>query len=433
LYLSFIRFLAPLVVATVVLELGGQFLNGGMARVPQATETLAAFGLAYGLSTILSGPLYQTRQLGLAVIDNLSQLATGTRFVVVAGTILSLATVIVSLPGPGRWLIQDLHAISPNLADQTQLALLWMAPLTLVNGLARYYSGLLVRFRRTEIISLSSIGGIVVKIGAVFVLLGEPIVQNRPMFLPIGVTVIGSMAEFLILLWGHVKYTRPALSTEGPAISHRDIFKFLWPLALIMTFQGVSRPLINLVVSRGADATEALAALTVVYALGHIHYGWLNELRSLASAFRDEKDNLKHIARFSVGCTVVSFSLALILFWTPIRLYLLIDLIGIDRELADLCTVPLMIFSFFPFAVTLRGYYHGVGIVKRMTSAMAVSAPSRVGAITLALVLFSFLGVPGATMGIGALFCGFASESLAVTWGVRRRIRTNLTDGETDG
>lgn len=198
---------------------------------------------------------------------------------------------------------------------------------------------------------------------------------------------------------------------------------------MIMTFQGVSRPLINLVVSRGADATEALAALTVVYALGHIHYGWLNELRSLASAFREEKDSLKQIARFAAGCAAVSFTLALILFWTPIRLYLLTDLIGIDRTLADLCTAPLMIFSFFPFAVTLRGYYHGVGIVKRMTDALAVSAPSRVTAIAVALGIFSTLGVPGATMGIGALFCGFASESVAVTWGVRRRIRKQTLDG----
>ena len=52
-YSQFARFLAPLVLAMVAQELSAQFLNGGMARVPRATETLAAFGLAMGLISIL--------------------------------------------------------------------------------------------------------------------------------------------------------------------------------------------------------------------------------------------------------------------------------------------------------------------------------------------------------------------------------------------
>ncbi len=46
--------------------------------------------------------------------------------------------------------------------------------------------------------------------------------------------------------------------------------------------------LINLFVARGPDPTTALATLAVVYTLGRIPYGWLNEIRSLASAFRIE-------------------------------------------------------------------------------------------------------------------------------------------------
>jgi progressive ankylosis protein len=422
LYIQFIRFLSPLVVATVALELSGQFLNGGMARVPRATETLAAFGLAFGLMSILSGPLYQSRQLALGIIDNRLQLRTATRSVVVAGIVLSCATALFGLQGPGRWIV-DLHGITPDLADQAQTAILLMSPLPLINGMARYYSGLLARYRRTEIVSVSSIGGIIVRISSVFLLLNEPFVQSRPILLPIIVTALGSVVEFLILLWGHLRFARPALPSEGTGISISEILKFLWPLAVIMTFQGASRPLINFVVARGTDATEALAVLTIVYALGHIHYGWVNELRSLVPAFRDEKSSLYYVRRFAIACCLISFVMALILFWTPIRAYLLLDLIGIDQRLANLCAAPLMIFTFFPFAVTLRGYYHGVGIVRRMTDAMALSAPSRLTAISIALVAFSFTDVAGATMGIGALFCGFAAESSMVSWGVRRRIK----------
>jgi len=422
LYAQFIRFLTPLVIATVALELGGQFLNAGTARVPRATETLAAFGLAYGLMTILSGPLYQTRQMALALIDNRNQLARTTKFVAISGLLLSIATAVLGLHGPGRWIVQDLHQISPQLADSAQTALIWMSPLPLINGLARYYSGLLARYRRTEVISASNIAGIIVRIACVFALLAHPLIQSHPIFLPIIATFAGAVTEYGVLIWGHFRFSRPALDTSGETLTTSDIFRFLWPLAVIMTFQSLSRPLINFVVSRGDNPTEALAALTVCYTLGHLHYGWVNETRSLAPAFRDQKDSLIPIRNFIAACCGISFILALVMFWTPLKWVLLTDLIGVDQQLAELCIAPLMIFSFFPFAVALRGYYHGLGVLKRVTDAMAASAPSRITAIAVALFVFSFTDVPGATRGIGALFCGFAAESTVVAWGVRRRL-----------
>jgi hypothetical protein len=49
-YLRLFRFLLPLAITTIVLEFGTQMLNAGMARMPNATETLAGFGARWGLS-----------------------------------------------------------------------------------------------------------------------------------------------------------------------------------------------------------------------------------------------------------------------------------------------------------------------------------------------------------------------------------------------
>jgi progressive ankylosis protein len=423
LHAQFIRFLAPLILAMVAQELSVQFLNGGMARMPQAVETLAAFGLAYGLVILITGPLHQSRQLGLAMIDNLTQLHTGTRTIITIGLGMSLITAMLGLPGPGRWIVEDLHGIDADLADQAQAALRWLVPLPLVDGMARYCSGLLARARRTDIVSASGLAGIVVRITAVFALLDMEFVASQPILLPVAVTALGSMTECLVLVAGHLRFSRPSLPEAGPPVTVTAIIAFLWPLAVIMLFQGASRPLINLVVSRGSDATQSLAVLTIVYALGHIHYGWTNEIRSLAPAFRDEKGHLFHIRRFAVACCAISFALALVLFWTPIRGYLLLDLIGVEPGLAELCVVPLMIFSFFPFAVTLRSYYHGVGLMHRVTDVMAWSGPCRLIAIVAVLAMLSLTGLAGATIGVAALLCGFIAETAAVAWSVRRRVR----------
>lgn len=408
-------------------ELSIQFLNGGMARLPRPTETLAAFGLALGLMTILTGALYQARQLGLVLVENKNQLRRVTACVTAAGFLLSGVTGYLGISEFGTWLVQDFHQISPELAGEVKFALWGMAPVPVINGWVRYYSGLLAKIRKTEIVSASSLMGIIIRIAMIFMLIDADFVQDRPVLLPVAAAVGGALFEFLVVLFGHVRWVRPTLPDEGESIGYVAIFRFFWPLAAIMMMQGVTRPLINLYVSRGSDATEALAALTVVYALGHIHYGWLNELRSLAPAFQKEQGYDRVVRRFTGACGAFGLAMALTLFWTPaIRTWMLEDLIGVTSQIAMLCVTPLCIFTFFPLPVSVRTYYHGRGLVLRRTEAMAPSGPARVAAAWLALIVLGMTPVAGATRGIAALFCGFCAEALTVRWGVRRHRASNI-------
>jgi O-antigen/teichoic acid export membrane protein len=81
------------------------------------------------------------------------------------------------------------------------------------------------------------------------------------------------------------------------------------------------------------------------------------------------------------------------------------------------------LFAFFPLVVMVRAYYHGVGLLEHRTRALAPSAPARIAAILLALVLLPLLGIQGATRGIAALVCGFGCEAVVAWWGVRGRAR----------
>jgi hypothetical protein len=241
--------------------------------------------------------------------------------------------------------------------------------------------------------------------------------------LPIVVTYGGSLVELAILLWGMAHYVQPELSKHDaagtPPPSQMSIVRFFWPLALIISTQELSRPLINLFVARGADATNALAILAVLYTLGRIPYGWLNDVRNLSLAFREEAGNRPYIRRFAVGCGLVSLAMMVILFWTPLRDIILLDWIGVPPELAPLAVVPLHLFAGFSIAVTIRAYYQGIGIVERRTSTLAPSAPARLAAIVVTLIILPWLGVDGATLGVAALLAGFGVEALAVWWGVR--------------
>ena len=418
-YLDYARFLLPLILTTFVKEFGVQVLNGGMARMPQATETLASFGLAWGITTFLLSPLLQVRNLGLVLVDSRHALHKVQWIVLASALALAGTMALLSLTAAGVWLVEDVHELDPALSGTTLLALGWLAPLPVLSGFLGFYQGVLVRMRRTGVVSVATVANIGVSVITTFALLAAPFVRAAPIVLPLVVTYLGLVVELGIVAWGHRRYVRGVLADRGRGLSYGYILHFFWPLALIMAVQGFSRPLINVFVARADGGAQALAVLTVVYPLGHLPYAWLNEMRALPTAFRQQEGSLARILRFCVGSGLAVFATMLVLFWTPLNGPILRKLIGVEEALAGPARVPLMLFAFFPLAVMLRAYLHGVGLLEHRTRALAPSGPARVTAILVVLLIFSATDVPGATRGVAALLAGFVVETAAVWLGVR--------------
>jgi hypothetical protein len=369
--------------------------------------------------TLLSSILLQVRQLGLVLVDSREAFHKVRLVVLVFSALLAALLAATVLSPLGTWIVEDLHGLERSLGRVALEALFWLAPVSLLGGLYRLYSGVLVGARHTGVVSAAATASIAVSIGATFALLAAPFVRARPIRLPILVTYAGRLTELAVAWWGYRRYVRGALPARGRVLSYAYIVRFYWPLALIMAVQGASRPLINLFVSRGPNGAEALAVLTVVNSLAHLLYGWLNDLRSLPAAFQEEANSLGHIRRFALGCGLSVFAAMVLLYWTPMRPFILGTLIGVEDALVAQAAMPLVLFSFFPLAVMVRAYWHGVGLRDHRTRSLAPSGPARIAAILVALLAFSTTDVPGATRGVAALLAGFVVEAIAVWLGVR--------------
>ena len=123
-YLELTRFLLPLVLMMVVQELGAQVLNGGMARLPRATETLASFGLAWFLVSFLTTSMLQTRQLGLVLVDGRQAFKRVQWFVLLFGLVLGAILASLVLTPLGDLVIEGLHGVSPSLGAVARTAIL---------------------------------------------------------------------------------------------------------------------------------------------------------------------------------------------------------------------------------------------------------------------------------------------------------------------
>lgn len=419
-YFRLSRFLLPLVLTIVIQEFGGQFLNAGMARLPNATETLAAYGLAWGLLLLILGPIAQTAQMSLVLAGNRRDFGKTLRFVLAAALLLALLQIGLALTPAGRWIIDDLHRIDPSLGTLVRTVLLWTVPVIPLRGLSWLMAGQLIRVKRTAVISYATGASFAVAIGLVLALLPVAAIRSNPIWLPI-IAVLGMAAtEWSVLALGFRHYVRWEKDAAAVALGYREIIGFVWPLALTMLVQEFSRPLINLFIARQSDGALALAVLTVVYSLAQWPFRWQNEMKNLPAAFHQEDPDLLTVRRFMVLCGLLSISISLTLFWTPVRDLLLVGLIGVEPAFAAQAYLPLQLFVAFSPVVAFRAWLHGLAFWKRRTRALAPSGPLRLTAILTALVLLSLAGVNGATLGVAALLAGFTAETATVWWGLRR-------------
>ena len=133
-YRTLFWFLLPLFVTELIFELGIQVTNGGIARIPNPTQTLAAYGIAWGLTSFLSGTINQTRQMSMVLVHDRASFNTVFRCVLGFGIIHLILLAWLSLTPIGVLVIDGLHDIDPDLGKIVRKALGFLVPFPLLIG-----------------------------------------------------------------------------------------------------------------------------------------------------------------------------------------------------------------------------------------------------------------------------------------------------------
>lgn len=211
---------------------------------------------------------------------------------------------------------------------------------------------------------------------------------------------------------------------EHQQLTVRGVAAFALPLLVTTVVQRASRPLINAVVAY-RFSTSSVAAIGLVYALGHLNYGWVNRLDGLAPSFlprrgasvEEQRDlalvRQRDTPRLIACAMLVSLTLGITLTASGAYAYVLIHLNRTPHTLLAATKIPFAIFTIFAFPVALRAALVGRATARKETHLMRFNGPARLLAVLLAsLLLPAELG--GAGVGVGALFAGFCAEALTL-------------------
>jgi hypothetical protein len=213
--------------------------------------------------------------------------------------------------------------------------------------------------------------------------------------------------------------------------SQKSIFLFWLPLAATWLMMSVEGPFLAAVIARLADPRFNLAAHGVAFAFALLIEAPVIMIMSASTALAEDRLSFKRLRNFIYGLNGIVTAAQLLILIPPIFRYIMLDLVAIPEEVAELSYWALWILLPWPGAIGYRRFFQGILIRDGKTRLVALGTAVRMTTMaSTGLALFFLLRPPGAWVGAASLTMGVLAEAVASRFMARGSVKKLLETPE---
>jgi len=406
-------FFFPLLLNIQLMSASHSIINAGLARLEDAVVVLAGFSVALVLHLFVASPSYQNHTITIAMVRGRKSLFGMTLFVFLIASWVSILLALLAFSPVGTFVLGRILGVSPEVAISAREALSILVFLPFMTGLRGLFQGLVIRARRTGLVSFATAVRIVMLFA--YLWLGQRWFAGTQVAAFALLGCVGT--ETLVMAFFAWRVKLPAAQDDEKNFS--EIVRYGLPLAYSSGIQQAVPLLINAIISRLPDGTLALAAFGVIRGFLFLLAGPMRNMQqaylTLVSQNEDNAVLIRFLLRVSFGMGLATLMIA----W-PLNNPVFGTIMGLDSAMRHYIIWPLTACALFPLLYGgsnfLRGWFAGAHLTTRL-------ARSTVYKALLMVALWPvFLTWPLPLPGIAvAIFLLLAAESFEAGYLYRQR------------
>ena len=426
-------FWVPLAAMWLLMAVEHPMVASVITRLAEPESNLAVFGVAYSLTLIVESPIIMLLTTGTALAKNRDAYTRLLHFTHTLSAMLTGLHLLIALTPLYDVIVGRLIGVPTGILEPSRTTFLLMVPCTAAIAYRRLWEGVLIRFRRTRVIPLTTTARLLTGGGV----LAAGVLTSRfrgsdlgAIALSVGV-IVAAIAAFC--------FTRPVVrqelatpSSDDEPLTWAGLLRFYVPLALTPLINLAGRPVLLVGIARAVEPLASLAVWPVIM-------GALFFTRSLALSFQevvvalvDEKGSFEKLRRFTYGLSAVLTGCVTLVVIRPVADLLYQGILGLSSELLAFALVPTVILALVPGLETIISWRHGLLVhakhTGRITSAVVLNV---VVMITVMLGLCAvFPQVTGTIIAALSLTAAFVAQWGYLSW-VSRNVKQECQSVDT--
>ena len=386
----------------------GPILAAVIARLPDATFNLAAYGVMLAVAFLVESPvvMLMTASTALAQDRERYRRLRAFAYVLNLGVTLILLTVLVRPVFDA--LVPGLVGVPEDVARITYGALWILLPWPAAIGYRRFYQGLLIRDGRTRLVAYGTVIRLLGMTGTGLALYrwgGLPGAHVGAASLCVG--VLGEAVASRWMARGSIARVLATDPTEEP-LSVPAIIRFYLPLALTSLIGFAVHPMLTFFMGRAREPLVSLAVFPVVNALAFLFRATGLAFQEAAIALMGDRfRHLPELTRFTTVLGIVTSAGLALVALTPLAGVWFVTVSGLSPELARYALLPTLILFPVPFVSVFLSLLRAVMVQAHRTRPITVATVLEVLTLVVAFpILGGPVGLVGVTAACGAFLAG---------------------------